>query len=70
MQQYVGKKCKVKILRDNNCLHYTADPVTDVTQTHISFIDKFGEQMTFRIIDIVELNTCEGGNHEKEETFK
>ena len=72
MKQYLGKKCKVRILRDGTCLHFTACPVTDVSDTHLSFTDKLGEEMSFRIVDVVEINTCEGIDDEKEEdkTFK
>lgn len=64
MKQYIGKKCKVRVLRDGTCLHYTAVPMTNVSDTHISFVDKFGESRSFRIVDIVEIYTAEGENHD------
>jgi len=54
MKQYIGKTCKLHIVVNGKDLFYTAK-VKDVSDTHISFIDKFGEDYTFRMTDIVEI---------------
>jgi len=54
MKQYMNKKCKMHILRGGRDLYYEAT-VTTVSDTHISFIDKFDIPYTFRIDDVIEI---------------
>jgi len=54
MKQYIGKICKLHIVVKERDLFYTAK-ITNVNDTHISFIDKFDENYTFRTTDIVEI---------------
>ena len=58
MKQLIGKRCKLTILDPlhNKPLYYTAKQVTGVTETHIFFIDKFGNKMAFRLIDILQID--------------
>lgn len=55
MKQYMGKDCKIHVQRAGKDLYYTAH-ITDVTDSHITFIDKFGEMLTFRITEIIEVS--------------
>lgn len=54
MKHLKGKSCKLTIEVNGRVLFYTAKQVTDVTDTHITFIDKFNEVLSFRLKDIVE----------------
>ncbi len=54
MKQYIGKQCKLHVQINEKDLFYTAK-IIDVTETHISFIDKFDEKYSFRLTDIVEI---------------
>lgn len=56
MKHLIGKSCKLTLEVNNKILYYTVKQVTDVTETHISFIDKFDDVWSFRIKDIVEAN--------------
>jgi hypothetical protein len=51
----IGKRCKIHILFCGVDLYYTAD-VIGVSSTHISFVDKFKEQYSYRLQDVVETN--------------
>lgn len=56
MRQYLNKRCKIRVLNEEGKrLHFTADPVTNVTDTHISFTDKFGKPRSYLIKDVVEI---------------
>ena len=60
MKEFIGKKCKITFLVGGKTLHYTAKTVTSVSDSHISFIDKFEESHCFRIQDIIEINGGKG----------
>lgn len=55
MKQYIGQDCRIHLQRGGKDLHFTAH-VTDVTDSHITFIDKFGEIFTFRISEVIEVS--------------
>ena len=54
MRQYLNKKVRLSVEIDGKTLHYTCE-ITDVSDTHITFIDKFGNVMSKRIADIIEI---------------
>jgi hypothetical protein len=54
MKQYVGIKCKIHINRAGKDLYYEAT-ISAVTETHISFTDKFNTPYTFRVSDVIEI---------------
>lgn len=56
MEQYLGKTCKIRILSRARELFYTGK-ITEVTELHISFIDKFGESYTFLKSEVCEIST-------------
>ena len=56
MKHHEGKKCKIHIQRDGKDLYYEAD-VLSVDESHITFVDKFGKEYTFRRDDIIEIRT-------------
>lgn len=37
-------------------LYYKAIRVLDVSDTHITFLDKFNKQYSFRLVDVIEIN--------------
>ncbi len=59
MKEYEGKKVKLTVEREGKELFYCAN-VLKVTDTHISFLDKFGIRYTFRISDVVQINEVNG----------
>ena len=56
MKHHEGKKCKIHIQRDSKDLYYEAN-VLSVDESHITFVDKFGKEYTFRRDDIIEIRT-------------
>ena len=55
MKEYLHKKCKITINRNGKELFYEAI-INGVSDIHISFKDKYGEQYTFKQEDVVEIN--------------
>lgn len=56
MEEFVGKSCKIHIFIRGENLFFTVKRVLSVTDTHISFVDKFDEAYSFRKVDVVEIN--------------
>lgn len=56
MRELLHKSCKLTLKVNNKILFYTVQEVTSVTETHINFVDKFGEYYMYRIEDIVEVS--------------
>jgi hypothetical protein len=56
MKHLVGKSCLLEIDHHGSILYFKAVLVKSVTTTHISFIDKFNKEYSFRLKDIVEVN--------------
>ena len=52
MIEYKGKRVKLHIIKNGADLFYTA-LITDVNDTHITFIDKYKKQFTFKL-DLVQ----------------
>ena len=56
MREYIKKRVKLSVrISDSKELHYTAI-ITDVTDTHISFTDKYGYSFTYLISNIIYIN--------------
>lgn len=55
MKQIIGKSCKITISCKGKDLFYTVKEVIEVTPTHITFIDKFNQQYSYRLLDVVEI---------------
>ena len=55
MKEYIGQRCSVHILIRKINLFFDAE-VTEVSDTHISFIDKYKRGYSFRIKDVVEIS--------------
>jgi len=66
MKQLEGKSCLLEIQYHGQKLYYKATRVLDVSPTHITFLDKFGKQYSFRLIDIVEINEVGEAEDQKE----
>lgn len=57
MEQYIGKECKIMIsIKEGIHLIYIAR-VKSITNNHLSFLDKFNKEYTFKIDHIMEI--CE-----------
>lgn len=54
MKEYINKKVMICVKPQNTVLTYSA-LIKEVTDTHISFLDKKGNYMSFKIADIVEI---------------
>ena len=57
MKEYIGKKCNILVILNGKYLFYNVKKVLDVTEDHISFIDKFNNNYTYKKGDIAEINT-------------
>ena len=55
MKEFLNKSCKLTINISGKLLFFTAQKVVDVSNTHITFIDKFDYQLSYRVEDIVEI---------------
>lgn len=55
MQEYIGERVKLHIDRDGHDLFYSAK-ILNITDTHISFLDKFNKKYCYRLTDVVEIN--------------
>lgn len=57
MKELIGKSCKllIDLGGGGRPLTYTVSEVLDVSDTHISFIDKFGQRYSYRIANIAEV---------------
>jgi len=56
MEQYLNKSCKILILINGKCLFYNVKSVTNVSDTHISFLDKYNNSYTYKKEDVKEVN--------------
>ena len=56
MKHLIGKSCKLTLDINSKQLFYTAKKVISISDTHISFIDKYNEMISFRMKDVVEVN--------------
>ena len=61
MKDFLDKLVWIKIKADNGFLYFTAT-VTSVTDTHITFIDKFNEKQMFLILDVVQIKELKEGD--------
>ena len=53
----IGKQCSIHV-RDplhGKILYYTVKEVIDVTDTHMTFIDKFGKEFSYKMDDILQI---------------
>jgi hypothetical protein len=55
MKEWINKKVIIVVERNSVELTYTAI-VTEVTDMHISFTDKFNNQFTYKISDVSSIN--------------
>lgn len=52
-QTIEGKK--IRVILNNKDFFFTVKQVLELTDTHLTFLDKFGAQKTFRVSDIAEI---------------
>lgn len=56
MQELVGHSAKLEFNRDGKRLFFSAKTISSITDTHITFVDKYDDVYTFRLVDLVEVN--------------
>jgi len=61
LEEYKGKRCFIQLERNGKQFYYTAD-VLEVTNTHISFKDKYGDLYSYQIRDIIKMNELKEEN--------
>lgn len=54
MQDFGQKQVKIQVRRNNNDLFYTGI-IDEITQTHITFTDKFNKQYMYRVEDVIQV---------------
>lgn len=47
MKEWIGKSAKIIIIKDKIKLYFSAKMILDITQEHITFIDKYNFPYTF-----------------------
>ena len=60
-EEYLNQKVLISVKPQERVLIYTA-VVKEISNTHISFVDKFSDSFTFRIEDIVEIKLANNGD--------
>ena len=65
MKRYKDKKVKLIVKVQGQLLNYTAK-VLEVSEQHITFYDKFGKVYSYLLKDIVEIQTLERVENEKD----
>lgn len=55
MKEWIGKKAQLTVeLASKKQLFFNAT-VTKATEEHLTFVDKYGEEYTFRISNIIQI---------------
>jgi len=54
MKEFLNKKVLIHFFVDGIDKYFTAT-ISSITDTHITFTDKFGDPYTYRVADIVEI---------------
>ena len=52
----IGKSCKLFVDINTHSLFFQVREITSITDTHISFLDKYNNYYCFRKQDVVEIN--------------
>lgn len=53
-KNFIGKTKWIHIEIKGRDLFYTAKNIISITNTHITFIDKFEKEYTYRLSDVIE----------------
>ena len=56
MLEWLNKPAKIVICIDGVNLYYTAKLITEISGSHISFIDKFDKHYTYSLKHLVSIN--------------
>lgn len=56
MKELIGKSGKLEFLRDGKRLFFYAKIISSITDTHITFVDRYDEVYSFKIEDLEEVN--------------
>jgi hypothetical protein len=58
MSEMIGRSAKIMIKDPvkGEILYYTAKIITKMTNTHLFFIDKFDNELGFRLLDVLQLH--------------
>lgn len=65
MQDLIGKSCKLQVELNGKELFFTAKRVLHVSDTHITFLDKFGQVCSFRLQDLAKVQEINRSEVEK-----
>jgi len=63
-KSFLNKICKIVVHSDNQKLFYTAE-IIEISDSHVSFVDKFGIYYSYLISEIIEINTQRGTKNEE-----
>jgi len=57
MKGLIGESARLTIKDqiNNNILFYTAKKITEISDTHIFFIDKYNKHIDFRLLDVIQI---------------
>ena len=57
MKGLIGESARlsIKYQINNNILFYTATKITEISDTHIFFIDKYNKHIGFRLLDVIQI---------------
>ena len=55
MKEFKGKSCKIQIEQNGRRLFYNAKLVTSISDSHITFIDRYNDAFCYRVKDVVEI---------------
>lgn len=58
MEEHIGRECKIHIKRNNADLFYTGF-ITKITDTHITFVDKYSKLFTYKILEVIQIQGLE-----------
>jgi len=59
MKEYIGKTCKLNITTPTGVELFFTAKITEVNDTHLSFIDKYNKKYCFRITEVFQISEVE-----------
>jgi len=55
MKEWIGKPCRLCVNRNGVDLFYTVNQVLSVTDTHITFLDRFNSPYSLLVCEVSEI---------------
>lgn len=56
MKQFLNKPCKIHVRINEKDLFFSVKTVIDVSNTHISFVDKFNKNWVFSLDKVLQIS--------------